>query len=158
MSLLIAFHDSNRAVVCSDDRAISFNAAGEPEESLERACKFILIGALIFVAVGRSDVCRALNAGMRRMLAADSFSVVELARILPEMLRRQWAARKVDPHGPLIYDALETAIIGHDGGRIRSFVFTPALTSFHINTSAFDTMTSGTIIARIFDANIVVTE
>lgn len=57
MSLLAVYHDSKRAAVCSDDRSISFSAAGEAVAMDSRVPKFMLVGTLLFAAVGQSDVC-----------------------------------------------------------------------------------------------------
>lgn len=125
MSLLLVFHDESRAVVCSDDLAISFSQDGAPVPASEKVCKFVLIGGLIFGAVGRSDICQSLSRGTQRLVEQNpSLSVSQLAEILPAILRQRWASRTADNNLPIGNDALEVAAIAHDGKRIRSYVFT----------------------------------
>src|SRR6266850_1185129 len=126
MSLLLAYHDKSRALVCSDDRAISFNADGEPEPLDERVPKFIFVGELILAVLGTSDVCESLRRGFSRMLADHpELSVTQLAEILPGGLVRSFARRRKDTNRPLGYDNLEAAILGYDAAsrRMRAFVF-----------------------------------
>jgi hypothetical protein len=126
MSLLLVYHDARRAVVCTDDRAVRFEN-GEAIAMPDRVPKFIACGALIFAALGMSDVCKRLSDGTRRMLADHpELGVEQLSLILPPGLQRAWERRVQDPNTPLSYDNLESAIIGYDreARRMRSFVFT----------------------------------
>jgi hypothetical protein len=52
MSLLLTYHDVKRACICSDDRKIIFNEAGEAVPLAERVPKFIVAGGLVFAALG----------------------------------------------------------------------------------------------------------
>jgi len=84
MSFFLAYHDSKRTAVCSDDRAISFDESGSPVP-LEggRVPKFLCVGGLIFAVLGTSDVCANLNRGFERMLLDHpELTVAQLADIL----------------------------------------------------------------------------
>lgn len=63
MSLLLAYHDKHRALVCSDDRCVSFTENGEVVPMDVRVPKFICVGGLILGILGTSDVCTKLNDG-----------------------------------------------------------------------------------------------
>jgi hypothetical protein len=125
MSLLLAYHDTKRAVVCCDDLAVSFNSTGQPERIPARVPKFILVGACLFCLVGRSDVCDVLRAGTRRMLAAHpDLNIDQTSGIIGDAAKSAWAKRIAQPKdAPLNCDALELALIGYDREqrRVRAF-------------------------------------
>ncbi len=126
MSLLIVYHDKFRAVVSSDDRAISFNANGEPVALPERVCKFILVGGMIFACLGASDVTANLSRGFSRMIEDNpQLNVPQLSSILPLFLQRAFSNRRKDENRPMAFDNLESALIGFDDQtkRIRSYAF-----------------------------------
>ena len=136
MSLLLAFHDKTRAVVCSDDRAIKFDQAGEASALPERVPKFVCLRlasfALIFAALGRSDVCEKLFRGTARLVTAHPLlKVFELSRQLPGIFQKVFEERQpIDTRDmPLSvaahYEAIECAILGfdHGAGKMRGFVF-----------------------------------
>lgn len=129
MSLLLAYHDSKRALVCCDDRAIRFDESGQAIALAERVPKFVCVGALIFTALGRSDVAATLMHGTARLFADYSPPICAAADALPGILRKAFGARPARdtrnvPLG-VESDGVETALLGfdHASGRVRSFIF-----------------------------------
>ncbi len=129
MSLLLAYHDSKRAVVCSDDRGIRFNQAGQAEPVAERIPKFVQAGDFIFASLGRSDVAATLLRGTALMIAAQpQVTIASLGEILPGILKEAFSRRprRDVSNVPLGVesDGIETALLGfdHDSGRVRAFI------------------------------------
>ena len=126
MSLLICYHDAKRAAVASDDRAIVFGDSGQVIPLIEQVPKFIICGALLFAAVGQSDVCGRLNGGITRLVAENpTMSSVQLANLMPGILRHTWKTKRADENMPALYNNLECAVLGFDpiARKMRSFVF-----------------------------------
>ena len=69
MSLLLIYFDSGRAVVCSDDRAVRFDEAGQTEPMEERVPKFCRAGRFLIGATG--DSRRRVHIRASPLLALD---------------------------------------------------------------------------------------
>lgn len=124
MSLLLAYHDSKRGLVCSDDRIIRYGAGGAPEALDARVPKFVVSNGLIFATVGYGDICASLNRGFLRICRDyPNMTLANHVGMLVPGLQRIFARRHQDPNRPLGADCLEAAILGYEAGRMRSFVF-----------------------------------
>jgi hypothetical protein len=127
VSLAIFYHDKDRALVVSDDRAIDFDSDGKPVPRPERCPKFIFLpNDVIFAALGPSKA----SANFR--VIADSIvrfnkgvGLADLADALPRIFPGQWAKRTHDPNMPAASNCAETALIGFDNHqkRMRAFQF-----------------------------------
>src|SRR6266581_8419059 len=116
MSIFLLYCERERAIVCSDDRAVTFNAAGEVQPLAARVPKFTRAGKFIFAALGRSDVSRTLMEGTVRLVAAHPrITLSELAGQLPSIQRDVFDRRPrrgTDESVP--HELVETALIGYD--------------------------------------------
>src|SRR6266566_2725738 len=94
MSIFLLYCERERAIVCSDDRAVTFNAAGEVQPLAARVPKFTRAGKFVFAALGRSDVSRTLMEGTVRLLAAHpAMTISELGQILPAIQKKTFDGR-----------------------------------------------------------------
>jgi hypothetical protein len=84
MSLLLAYHDPKKAIVCSDDRATTLD-----KQALDyRVPKFIMLDEfLILGSVGRRDTIEKLQEGTEMILLASDSEV-------------RWAQRQISPNIP----------------------------------------------------------
>jgi len=130
MSLLLVYEDSKRAVVCSDDRSITFDEAGAAKILEGRFPKFCCFGVgsamFIFGVLGPSRVAARLERALPR-IGADfpKTTIRELGAYLPGLLRVAWSKREIDPNQPARYDCLHCMLLGfdHESGIVRGFVF-----------------------------------
>src|SRR5436190_8326977 len=126
MSLLIAYHDARRAVVCSDDRAVTLDESGARIPMNVRVPKFLVFLGLGLVvgAVGRVDLSGKLWDGTKRLVTANpTVGFGELTQIVPGVSRMAFERRQ-----PLQFteaDKFDVALVGYDRhqGRIRSFAW-----------------------------------
>jgi len=126
MSLAIFYHDRERALVCSDDREVSYET-GAPTPRPYRVAKFhFLDGGIIFAALGPGLVCRNFTTIAASLAKLNpGVTLADLVHALPQILPERWARRAPDPKLPPSGDAAETALVGYDATekRVRSFVF-----------------------------------
>lgn len=126
MSLLLAFHDKNRAIVASDDREIRFDENGLPVPTDTRVPKFYFAGKHILAICGRNDICVQLGKGLARMMADyPATTIDEFAQTIPTVAKMVFDKRSQTTARDAKFDVLEISVIGFDHRRekIRAFLF-----------------------------------
>ncbi len=120
MSLFLAYFDPVRAVVCSDDRAISYDEAGTLQTMAGSFPKFSVIGDQIIAVAGRSDVSRRVQNGFARMLADfPATPIIDVANALRAFATKAFGERTQREHDVEHLDVLEIAAIGWDADKQR---------------------------------------
>jgi hypothetical protein len=126
VSLLLVYHDKNRALAVSDARAIDFDSEGKAVPKPGCYPKFAFLpNDAIFAALGPAKTCSSFKTIASSLVTMNrGVTVPMLPDVLSRIFREKWAKREPNPNLPTKNDHFDSALLGYDAQqrRIRSYM------------------------------------